>query len=56
MILKESGSHFDPRLVQAFTDVEEQFVTIQEQLADDNPASGDTGETKSCLQECRSAK
>jgi len=56
MILKESGSHFDPRVVQAFTDVEEQFVTIQEQLADDNPASGDTGETKSCLQECGSAK
>jgi putative two-component system response regulator len=56
MILKESGSHFDPRVVQAFTDMEEQFVTIQEQLADDNFASGDTGEAKSCLQECGSAK
>ncbi|MCX5683871.1 MAG: response regulator [Planctomycetota bacterium] len=34
ILLKESGSHFDPEIVQAFTDVESKFIAIQERLKD----------------------
>ena len=33
MIVKESGSHFDPDVVQAFLQLEERFLAIRDQFA-----------------------
>jgi len=56
MILEASGKHFDPRLVQALIDLEEQFVAVQEQLTDDNAAPTDAARVNTCLEQCGSAK
>jgi putative two-component system response regulator len=39
MILEEAGTHFDPRIVQAFLETEDQFRTIQQQFADGQTAA-----------------
>ena len=38
IITEESGSHFDPEIVAAFTDIEERFIEIRERFVD-GPAS-----------------
>jgi HD-GYP domain-containing protein (c-di-GMP phosphodiesterase class II) len=56
MILEASGKHFDPRLVQVFIDMEEQFVAIQEKRAHRNAAPTDAVRANTCLEECWSAQ
>ena len=49
MVLKESGTHFDAAVIEAFTDTEDQFMAIQEQLADDRAPLADKVEPQLCL-------
>jgi putative two-component system response regulator len=56
MILKGSDVHFDPRMVQAFIDTEDQFMAIQERLAGDADTTAGEVEVAPCLQEHGSAK
>jgi putative two-component system response regulator len=56
MILKGSGGQFDPQVVQAFIDTEDQFVAIHERLAHDSEAPVGEAEVAPCLQESGSAK
>jgi putative two-component system response regulator len=56
MILRGSDGHFDPRVAQAFIDTEDQFMAVQERLAEDADASVGEAEVTSCLQEHGSAK
>jgi putative two-component system response regulator len=37
MILDGSGRHFDPQIVEAFVEAEEQFLAIRQQCADEQP-------------------
>jgi len=39
VILEESGTHFDPEVVAAFTDCQEQFLQIREEHAEPVPAT-----------------
>ena len=54
MILKDADTHFDPQMVRAFTDMEDRFVAIQEELGDEIAPSASEGEVRPCLQESRS--
>jgi putative two-component system response regulator len=37
MILEEAGRHFDPRIVEAFIETEDQFRAIQQEFAEEQP-------------------
>jgi putative two-component system response regulator len=39
IILKESGSHFDPAIVEAFVAVEQAFIAIRDRFREVNPAA-----------------
>ena len=56
MIIETSGKHFDPRLVQGLIDMEEQFVAVQEKLADTSAAPRGVGRANTCLEQCWSAQ
>ena len=56
MILKDADTHFDPKVVQAFTDMEDRFVAVQEDLRDESVPSGSEGKVRPCLQESGSAR
>ena len=43
MILEEAGRHFDPRIVDAFLETEDQFRAIQQQFSEEQPMSADGG-------------
>lgn len=42
MILRERGAHFDPDVVDAFIQIEPQFIAIKEQYADEESAAAST--------------
>jgi putative two-component system response regulator len=56
MILQESGTHFDPRVVQAFTDTESEFTAIQERLGEGRVPLAEEGDAQPCLQTSGSAR
>lgn len=39
MIVRDSGSHFDPDVVQAFLELESEFLAVREQYADAHPVT-----------------
>ena len=39
ILLQDSGTHFDPQIIEAFTRVEDQFIAIRDQWADDHAAA-----------------